>query len=80
MNEQQQLQQENQESAVIKKRIFRLLKISIPVIVGGAGGYLYYYFIGCTSGSCPITGNPYISTVYGGLIGALFINWKSKSK
>ncbi len=78
MTEQKPALQENQESITSREKLFSLLKISLPVILGGAGGYLYYYFIGCTSGTCPITGNPYISTAYGGLIGALFVNWKTK--
>ena len=49
-------------------------------IPGGALlGFSYYYFIGCTSGSCPITSNPYISTVYGAFVGwILSINGKGK--
>ena len=40
--------------------------------VGGAvGGFLYYRLVGCASGACPITSNPYISTGYGGVIGTL---------
>jgi len=42
------------------------------VVIGLIGGYSYYYYIGCMSGTCPITSNPYISTIYGGLIGLLF--------
>jgi hypothetical protein len=45
----------------------------LPMVLGAAGGYAYYYFIGCTSGACPISSNPYISTMYGGMIGALLI-------
>ncbi len=41
-------------------------------VIGATGGFLYYYYIGCASGHCPITGNPYISTVYGGVLGFLF--------
>lgn len=52
-----------------------LLKISLPIIIGAIGGYLYYNFIGC-NGSCPISGNPYVSTVYGAGIGAILVNWK----
>lgn len=45
---------------------------------GGIAGYAYYYYIGCASGTCPITSNPYISTGYGMLIGYLLVN-KPKS-
>ena len=46
-------------------------------IVGAAGGFAYYYFIGCASGACPISSNPYISTAYGTLMG-LFIPTRKK--
>ena len=46
---------------------------SLPVIAGGIAGYAYYYFIGCASGSCPIQSNPYISTIYGMIAGAVFL-------
>ena len=52
-----------------------LLKMSVPIIIGAIGGYLYYNFVGC-NGSCPISGNPYVSTAYGAAIGAILINWK----
>lgn len=38
-----------------------------PLLFGVAGallGFGYYYFIGCRSGTCTITSNPYISTAY----------------
>jgi hypothetical protein len=53
------------------------------IIAGFAGaiaGYAYYYYIGCLSGTCPITSNPYISTLYGTVIGALLINGKKKNQ
>lgn len=43
----------------------------ILAAVGAIGGFLYYRLVGCASGACPITSNPYISTVYGGVIGIL---------
>ncbi len=54
----------------------KLIKLVFPVILGAVGGFLYYNFIGC-NGSCAITGNPYVSTLYGAGIGALLVNWKS---
>jgi hypothetical protein len=45
----------------------------IAVIIGGTGGFLYYYFIGCQSGSCSITSSPYMSTMMGGLMGFLLV-------
>lgn len=51
-----------------------MFKIIIGVIIGGALGYLYHKKIGCASGSCPITSNPYMSTLYGALIGFFISN------
>jgi hypothetical protein len=39
------------------------------VAIGGIAGFLYYYFVGCTSGHCPITSNPYVSILWGGALG-----------
>ena len=39
--------------------------------LGAGAGFLYYYFIGCSTGTCPISSNPYISTSYGALVGLL---------
>jgi hypothetical protein len=39
------------------------------VVGGGALGFAYHKLVGCSSGACPITANPYISTLYGALIG-----------
>ena len=41
---------------------------------GGMAGFAWYYFVGCTTGSCPISSNPYISTGYGALVAALATN------
>ena len=46
--------------------------------VGAIGGFAYYYFIGCASGTCPISSNPYISTAYGTLMGLLVPVQKKK--
>lgn len=50
-----------------------MLMIIAGVVGGGVLGFLYYKFIGCASGACPITRNPYISTIYGALMGLLLV-------
>ena len=49
-----------------------LLKRILPVVAGAILGYSYYHFIGCSSGTCPITSNPFISTAYGAFVGLIF--------
>jgi hypothetical protein len=46
----------------------------IGVMVGAIGGYLYFHFIGCSSGSCAITSHPVNSTLYGAVMGGLLLN------
>jgi hypothetical protein len=48
-----------------------ILRIVIGVVVGGGLGFAFYKLVGCSSGACPLTSNPFISTLYGGLLGAL---------
>lgn len=48
--------------------------IFLGVAVGAAVGYLYYHFVGCTSGTCAITSKPVNSTLYGAMVGGLFLN------
>lgn len=54
-----------------KKRLLKHLPALLLALLGAAGGYLYYRFVGCTSGACPITSNPFVSTLYGGALGYL---------
>ncbi len=46
----------------------------IGVIVGAIGGYLYYHFVGCASGTCAITSKPVNSTLYGAMMGGLLFS------
>lgn len=49
-----------------------ILKLVFGLVIGAALGYAYYRLVGCSSGVCPITSNPFISTIYGAVIGVLF--------
>jgi hypothetical protein len=51
-----------------------MIAMVIGVVVGGIVGFLTYRFIGCRSGACIITGNPYISTIYWAVLGGLVAN------
>lgn len=65
----------------LQSRLARQLARTLPgVALGAMAGYAYYYFIGCTTGSCPITGNPWISTLYGAAMAGLIVPWKRSPK
>jgi uncharacterized membrane protein YeaQ/YmgE (transglycosylase-associated protein family) len=52
----------------------------IGVIAGAVAGYTYYHFVGCASGTCPITSRPLNSTAYGAMMGGLlFSTFKRKN-
>jgi len=53
--------------------LLAFLKKILPVLIGTAAGYAYWYFIGCANGSCPITGSWYTSTAYGAIVGSTWL-------
>jgi len=57
----------------IKNRIFsrNTQKNIAGLILGALGGFLYYRLVGCNSGGCAITSNPYISILWGAAMGYL---------
>jgi len=51
-----------------------LTKYRITIIfgvIGAIGGFLYWRFVGCASGTCPITSHWYTMSPYGILMGGL---------
>jgi hypothetical protein len=66
---------------MLKKFLSRHWLKVVGVLLGSIGGFAYFYFVGCKSGTCPISSNPYISIVYGAILGYLFFDmFKVKSK
>lgn len=67
----------------MKKFAKKNLLTIIGVFVGAIAGYFYWQQVGCSSGSCAITSNPYNSTIYGSIMGGLlfsiFQNNKNKT-
>ena len=51
-----------------------ILISGIGIAIGAIAGYLYYFYIGCVSGTCAITSKPLNSTLYGALMGGLVFN------
>ena len=58
----------------MKKWLLNNKSTVIGVILGAIGGFLYYYFVGCASGSCGITSSPINSTLYFAVLGGLVMN------
>lgn len=67
---------ETRESCIqkAKKRLKAHLPQIIGGIIGGIGGYIYYYKVGCSTGSCPIKSNPWLMTLWGAIMGYLIID------
>ena len=59
------------------KEVLKTWKFWKPVTaiaVGSLLGFLYYYFVGCASGTCGITSSPVNSTLYFAILGGLIVN------
>jgi hypothetical protein len=66
------MEDKNIEQPVKKTFLKRIPVIAvIGLVVGAIGGYIYYATVGCVSGTCAITSNPWISTAWGGAFGYL---------
>jgi len=50
------------------------IKTIIGIAFGAVAGFLYWNFIGCSSGTCAITSKPINSTIYGAVMGGLLLN------
>lgn len=48
------------------------MALTLMAVLGGLGGYAYYHYVGCLSGTCPLTSNAWIMTGYGAFAGVTF--------
>lgn len=67
------------------EKLFSILRknwtYAAGAVSGAIVGYLYWYFIGCESGTCPITASPVNSMIWGGVMGSLLFSiFKKESK
>ena len=48
----------------MKEKIKKWLKPVLFTAGGALVGLAYYYFVGCSTGACPLTSNPFITAGY----------------
>jgi len=71
------MMEENDNKINSGKKLYKIVRsyYSIPsligILIGGIGGYIYYIKIGCVSGTCPITSNPWLTIIWGAAVGYL---------
>ncbi|MEZ5084018.1 MAG: DUF6132 family protein [Bacteroidales bacterium] len=72
---------ENGKSVTKNSFLKRVPLLSIVgLFIGAIGGYIYYSKIGCISGTCAITSNPWMSTLWGAAFGYLVFDMFAKRK
>ena len=60
-----------QEVSGMNEYVKKWLRPALFILGGALLGLGYYYLVGCTTGSCPITASPVRSMIYMALIGWL---------
>jgi hypothetical protein len=80
------MEKDRETPSAEKKRVFLFFTLysAIGTAFGAAGAYLFYLKVGCSSGTCAITSNPWLSAIWGAvmgyLLGDIFSTRKTKDK
>ena len=48
-----------------------LLRFALGALVGAGVGFALYKFVGCRTGACPLTANPWVAMLIYGALGAM---------
>jgi xanthine/uracil permease len=71
----------NDQLFSLKNMLHKISFVSVIGLVFGAlGGYIYYAQVGCVSGTCAITSNPWMSTAWGAAFGYLVFDLFNRKK
>jgi hypothetical protein len=54
-----------------RKETRLLIRTVFGIVLGAALGFGLHRLVGCRTGACPIWASPYVSTLYGALLGFL---------
>jgi ABC-type cobalt transport system substrate-binding protein len=68
------MESEHKQEHFLLKPKNKIIFTILSSVLGAIGGYLYFYFIGCTTGACPLRANPFYNILMGALIGYLLID------
>lgn len=64
----------------MKKYIKTNILWIIGAVLGAIAGYIYWWQVGCSSGTCAITSKPLNSSLYGAIMGSLFFSFFKTKK
>ena len=53
----------------VKEHTVKLVRAILGIVLGGLAGFGLYRYLGCASGTCLITSSPWVSVVYGMILG-----------
>jgi hypothetical protein len=54
-------------------------RAAATAVLGGAAAAAYAHFVGCRTGTCPLTSNVWVASLYGGAVGAI-VGWPERRR